>query len=132
MNLIKTSGLKHTKGREKILQILQKEDAPVDVMHIGSHLKQEEIQLNESTLYRILESFYQKGIVDRFEFQEGKFRYELRGSDHHHLICELCGAIEDFSDCSIKTLEKEIRKKKRFIVKRHSLEFFGICRACSN
>jgi len=34
--------------------------------------------------------------------------------------------LEDISDCNISELEKEIQHKKKFLVKRHSLEFFGL------
>lgn len=127
---LKQFGLKSTRGRSEILQILKHEDTPVDVMHIQSHLIKNNLSLNQATVYRILEMFLQKGLVKRFEFQEGKFRYELSGDDHHHLICEKCGKIVDVSDCGVAALEKEIEKKKHFLVKSHSLEFYGICKNC--
>lgn len=123
--------LKKTKGREAILSVLQTEAVPVDVSHIQTHLDEQQVSVNPATVYRILDTFYKSGIVERFEFQEGKFRYELSSkSDHHHLICESCGKIEDISDCAIPSLEKDIKKKKKFLVKRHSLEFFGLCADC--
>ncbi len=123
--------LKKTKGREAVLQVLQDEKTPVDASHIQNHLTEQEISVNPATIYRILDMFYRQGIVHRFEFREGKFRYELSSKeDHHHLICEKCGTIEDISDCNIPQLEKEIMKKKNFLVKHHALEFFGVCQQC--
>ena len=73
----------------------------------------------------MLDAFLTHGIITRIEFQEGKFRYELTGEEHHHLLCSNCGKIEDISDCNLSGLEEEIRQKKGFLVKRHVLEFFG-------
>ncbi len=123
--------LKNTKARSGVLEILNQRKTPLDAGEIALHLKREGVETNLATVYRILDISYKKGLVDRLEFQEGKFRFELPKGEHHHLICENCGAIEDFSDCSLSDLEKEIGKKKGFSVKRHCLEFYGFCKNCS-
>ncbi len=123
--------MKQTKARTAIVHFLQKEHVPVDVHQITQHLKNKQMSIDVATVYRNLERFYKEGIIDRLEFQEGKFRYEIKHKDdHHHLICQECGKVEDISDCSIPQLVAEIQKKKQFIVKRHSLEFFGLCKNC--
>jgi Fur family ferric uptake transcriptional regulator len=123
--------LKKTKGREAILDVLETEQSPVDVSHIQNHLHEKAVQVDPATIYRILDAFYKNGIVHRFEFHEGKFRYELSSKqDHHHLICEGCGNIEDIANCNINTVKKDIATKKGFLVKHHSLEFFGLCKNC--
>lgn len=49
---------------------------------------------------------------------------------NHHFICESYGAIKDISDCYIDECKKEILKKKKSLIKRHSLEFFELCEDC--
>ena len=126
------SGLKRTQSRLKVMEILEKENSPVDVVHIIGHVKNLEDKIDQATIYRILETFYKKGIIDRLEFGEGKFRYELKKGDHHHLICDNCGRVEDIEDNFINKIEKEVQNEKGFIVKKHNLEFFGLCRNCQN
>ena len=125
-------GLRQTRGRDKVLQILQKESAPVDVLHIISHLENDKINLNQATVYRILEAFSKNGIIKRFEFLEGKFRYEVDKGDHHHFICQICNLVEDISDCNIKEWVRGLEIKKGFLIKNHSLEFFGVCQKCQS
>lgn len=126
-----SASLKSTVAREVALHYFEKSTQPIDADDVLAHLREHELKTDRATVYRILEVFYEKGIIDRLEFQEGKFRYELAGrTDHHHLVCEKCGKIEDISDCSIGSLEKEIGEKKGFNVKRHSLEFYGVCKSC--
>ncbi len=130
--LLQSSRLKVTAARKTSLHFLEKEGRPVDVEEILEHLRQHHLETDRATVYRMIESFLEKGIINRFEFGEGKFRYELAGSDHHHLICEECGRIEDISDCGIEQWEKLIKKRKGFLIKRHALEFFGICKSCQH
>lgn len=128
--LLTDANLKATNARKVALHFFEKEHRPIDAEEILSHLREHDLDTDRATVYRILDIFFKKGIINRFEFQEGKFRYELKGEDHHHLICERCGKIEDISDCNIIDLEKDIKRKKGFQVKRHALEFYGTCQSC--
>jgi Fe2+ or Zn2+ uptake regulation protein len=122
--------LKNTTARNVFLHYLEKSSRPVDVEEILEHLRKHKLATDRATIYRMIDVFLDKGIITRLEFGEGKYRYELAGSDHHHLVCENCGKIEDISDCGIDEWEKRIRLQKHFLVKHHSLEFFGLCVNC--
>lgn len=125
--------LKATPARIALLQLLESADTPLDTGGMFHSLQKQGIKTDQATVFRIINTFTQKGITKQLQFNESKFRYELSSKeDHHHLICEHCGDIEDISDCGIGQLEKEIEKKKRFTVKRHSLEFFGLCNTCQH
>lgn len=130
--ILKDYDLKSTPARLAILGFLQEEKTPRDAEEIFVHVAQEHEHADKVTIYRTLETFYEKGLINRIDFREGKYRYELSGNDHHHLLCEKCGKIEDISDCHISDLEEEISKKKKFLVKRHQLEFFGVCASCQH
>lgn len=128
---ISISGLKGTRPRLAVLHVLEEEQRPLDVSEIMTGLKEHQIDADQATVYRIVDSFYKKGLIYRLDFQERKFRYEkAAGPEHHHLICEACGRIEDISDCKITELQGAISEKKGFAIKRHSLEFFGLCKEC--
>lgn len=132
VTVLQKNNLKMTHARQVVLDLFLKTRTPIAADVIFSYLSQKKCETDRATVYRILDTFVEKGIINRMEFQEGKFRYEIVGSDHHHLICEKCGSIEDISDCSLPKLEKEIRIKKGFLVKRHALEFFGVCASCQH
>ncbi len=123
--------LKATPTRIAVLHLLERANKPVDVASIIDYLKQKGVRADPATVFRIVNLFTQKRLTRQIHLNEGKFRYEpFSKEDHHHLICNICGSIEDISDCSIDMLEKEIQKEKKFLVENHSLEFFGICRQC--
>ena len=121
------SRLKNTPSRTAILSALKKEDRPLDALEILELTKD---KADLATVYRTLETFYNNGLISKVEFREGKYRYEIKKSDHHHLICLSCGKIEEIEDKFMQEWEDEIRKKRGFLVKSHSLEFFGLCKNC--
>jgi len=128
---LKNVNLKVTPARLGVLQVLEKSTKPVDIATVTQYLDKKQIKVDQATVFRIINMFTEKGLVVPVQFNEGKFRYEYGPTaDHHHFICEHCGTIEDISDCHIDELEKEISQKKKLLIKRHSLEFFGLCPNC--
>lgn len=128
--VLSDKNLKVTKARLGVLEALRSNTNPATVDDIARGLGKCQINADQVTLYRILDIFCKSGLVTRLEFGEGKFRYELKKSEHHHLICERCGSIEDVTNCPIDELTQSISKKHQFMVKRHALEFFGLCQSC--
>ncbi len=126
---LKQVSLPVTHARVATMQLFESHDTPVDAQHLIEHLHKE-LGIDRVTVFRILNAFTEKGLIKKLEFGEGKARYELNRGEHHHLICERCGKIEDIENCHMISLQREIEKTKGFLVKRHVTEFFGICRDC--
>ncbi|HVA96040.1 MAG TPA: Fur family transcriptional regulator [Candidatus Acidoferrales bacterium] len=128
---LKEANLKVTTARLGVLQVLERSAKPIDIATVSQYLDRKQIKADQATIFRIMHAFADKGLVVPIQFNEGKFRYEYGPkADHHHFICDNCGTIEDISDCRIEKLEKEIRSKKKLLIKRHSLEFYGLCQNC--
>lgn len=123
-------GIESTPVRQAVLHIVGEQKHPIDVSAIITSLESHNIKADKVTIYRILDLLAEKGLIARLEFQEGKFRYEVATSDHHHLICLRCGKIDEIEDNWIKDLKKEIKEKKNFIVQQHAIEFYGLCVDC--
>ena len=127
---LRSFDLKATPARLGVLKLLETSDKPLDVAAIINYLEQHDIEADQATVFRIINLFTEKGLTKQIHLNEGKFRYELASrEDHHHLICESCGMLEDIS-CSVEEIDQEIKQKKGFTVSHHSLEFYGICKNC--
>ncbi len=124
--------LKNTPARSAIYDFLVRSSSPVDAGQIIKFLRSKNLNTNKVTVYRNLDALFKNGLLERVEFGEGKFRYEFKKNHHHHLICTNCGKIEDISGEYLTVIENKIRKENGFIVKSHSLEFYGLCRNCRN
>ncbi len=120
--------LKVTPVRLKVLDIVEHAKFPLDAATIRERSHSDKV-----TVFRALNILTEKGLLKSIQFNEGKLRYEYAGKpEHHHFVCERCGAVEDIEDCNVSVLVKNIIKKKGVLVKRHSLEFFGLCADCQN
>jgi Fur family ferric uptake transcriptional regulator len=78
-------------------------------------------------------------LVKKYDFGQGRARYELVKKDvhhHHHLICEKCGRVIDYDDFMdeernlVKKIEEVLSKKHNFKIKTHNLQFYGLCKEC--
>lgn len=128
---LRKHSLKATPSRLAVLNLLEATNNPIDVATIFEYVKKQRIDADPATIFRIINILTEHGIAKQIHLGEGKFRYEYAAkAEHHHLVCMQCGDIEDISDCPITTLEKAITKKKQFIIKKHALEFFGVCKQC--
>lgn len=128
---LRDADLKVTPARLGVLEVLEKTDLPVDVSAVIAYLEKHYVRADVVTVFRILKTLTEKGIVRPIQFNEGKLRYEYAGKpEHHHFVCDNCGTVEDVDDCNVDVLIKQISKKKGMLVKRHSLEFFGLCVRC--
>jgi Fur family ferric uptake transcriptional regulator len=128
---LQEASLKATPARIAVLKFFELTDRPVDVSAILAHLKEKNIDADPATIFRMMNDFLQKGITKEVQLEKGKVHYELSSKgDHHHLICESCGKIEPVEDNFIPEMEKELGAKHKFLIKRHSLEFFGLCANC--
>lgn len=126
---IKSASLSVTPARIATMQLFESHEKPLDAQHLFDHL-QKDLAIDRVTVFRILNAFVEKGLIRKIEFGEGKARYELNNEDHHHFICTSCGDITDVQDTVMMKYIKELEKKYSFMIKEHSLEFFGQCSKC--
>lgn len=127
--IFKAKGVKVTKARLSIYNLLKETDRCITADYIYSKCK----DINLSTVYRTLEIFLEKGIVDKFELGEGKSSYKLKNEDiHKHILeCDLCHK-EIEVPCPMQQIEEILRNQTGFKVKEHNLTLKGICKECIN
>lgn len=128
---IKNIGKRTTRPRKLIVEALSKFSTPVTVNDIHEYLRRKNEVIDLTSIYRNLELMRKSDAVSVILFGEGKKRYELKDTNdhHHHFFCENCGDIEDI-EMKEENLLKEIKNNKRFLIRKHNLEFFGLCPKC--
>ncbi|GAB3765969.1 ferric iron uptake transcriptional regulator [Ramlibacter monticola] len=126
---LKSTGLKATLPRLKILDVFQKGSqrhmTAEDVFRI---LLEERSDIGLATVYRVLTQFEQAGILTRSHFESGKAVYELNEGTHHdHLVCLDCGRVEEFYDAEIEKRQHAVAKTKGFQIAEHALSLYAHC-----
>jgi Fur family ferric uptake transcriptional regulator len=126
---LKTSGLKATVPRLKVMQIFQ--DSPrrhLSAEDVYRLLLDEGSDIGLATVYRVLMQFVQAGVLERRHFESGKAVFELNEGGHHdHLVCIRCGRVEEFLDAGIETRQREIARERGFELQEHALALYGLC-----
>lgn len=121
-----------TRGKRAVLAFISASHGPLSMAAIETGVKKE--GLNQSTVYRIVNALIIEGTVREVMISPEKRYIELAGSgDHHHVVCLSCGKIEELAGCVTEGIEKKALKNTSTFktIDRHSLEFFGMCIACS-
>lgn len=133
---LKSSGLKATLPRLKILEVFQRGTqrhmTAEDVFRV---LLDERSDIGLATVYRVLMQFEQAGLLTRSSFESGKAVYELNEGQHHdHLVCLDCGKVEEFYDEEIETRQQAIATSRGFEIHDHALSIYATCTkaACPN
>lgn len=126
---LKSTGLKATLPRLKILEIFQKgEQRHMTAEDVFRALLGEQSDVGLATVYRVLTQFEQAGILSRSHFESGKAVYELNEGQHHdHLVCLDCGKVEEFYDAEIEKRQQAVAKAKGFTIADHALSLYAHC-----
>lgn len=134
LDSLQTEGYKQTKLRSFLLTFLSHKKKPYTAQELQSFAHRKIGSIHKTSIYRELEFLVKKKILTEIFFTDGVIRYELTDlPHHHHLVCRNCHNIEDIVVADeLQKLEKSIRQEKSFVIERHSLEFFGLCRICQS
>jgi len=129
---LRDNGFKITKIRKSIINHLTNCKSPVSVKELLNELKILGTKANKSTIYREMKFLKDNSYIVETQFEDRKKRFEISSDHHHHLVCEICGRIQKAKDCLVSKIEKRIKANQGFLVKKHRLEFFGVCSICQH
>jgi Fur family ferric uptake transcriptional regulator len=126
---LKSSGLKATLPRIKILEVFQQaEQRHMTAEDVYKVLLKEGSDIGLATVYRVLMQFEQAGLLSRNHFEAGKAVFELNEGKHHdHLVCISCGQVEEFYDAEIERRQQEIAKERGYKLHDHALSLYVVC-----
>lgn len=129
INELKSTGLKATVPRLKILDLFQKaEQRHMSAEDVYRLLLAEDSDIGLATVYRVLTQFEQAGLLSRHHFEAGKAVYELHDDQHHdHLVCLDCGHVEEFFDAEIERRQNAVAKARGFELADHALSLYAHC-----
>ena len=126
---LKSSGLKATLPRIKILEIFQlAKQRHMAAEDVYKALLADDAEIGLATVYRVLMQFEQAGLLSRSHFESGKSVFELNQGQHHdHLVCLTCGRVEEFFDPAIEKRQRAIAADRGFELQDHALSLYAVC-----
>ena len=125
---LRGQGYRLTRQRQQVLAVLS--NRPQSVGEVVTALKTKDLRLDKVTVYRTLDCFVKLGAVNATQFRNQTTKYELATQPHHHhLICDQCGSVQDIP-MNEASLIKQANRRTGFIIRSHTLEFYGLCVKC--
>lgn len=124
--------LKLTTERMAILGAIFQRDHHFDAETLHTELKAQGGDISRATVYRTLDLLVQCGLVRKSSLGSSHANYEAAHDDEHHdhLICLNCNTVLEFYRPDLEALQEEICGAQGFKPLHHSLQIFGLCKAC--
>jgi Fur family peroxide stress response transcriptional regulator len=125
-------GLSLTHQRRTLLEtLIQRTDHPT-ADQLFEDLKEQIKGLSRTTVYRILETFVQAGIVIKISSQQAKSRFDANIRRHHHICCVQCGEVSDLVVSGFDLPAIPDIHPSGFQIYDYAITFTGLCCRCQN
>jgi Fur family transcriptional regulator, ferric uptake regulator len=127
------AGYRRGGARSAIVALLDEQPCALSAVEIREALLVRGRDVSRASVYRVMEELEEIGLLMRVEVGQGVVRYEPSRSGaghHHHLVCELCGRLQPFTD---EGLERAIRRASERLplnVSEHEIVIRGACQSC--
>ncbi|WP_244834762.1 Fur family transcriptional regulator [Clostridium sp. BJN0001] len=130
VKILKSKQIKVTKARKEVLNLLFESDKSMSAESIYSIFTYKNININLSTVYRTLELFEKKSIIEKIMLQDGVSAYKLIKNAHrHYLQCDICHKKVEIP-CPMSQIEEMVEDETGFTLTEHELILKGICSDC--
>jgi len=129
--LLRSRGLRVTRPRLAVLEVLSSSRAHLDVEEVAAAVRQRLDSVSLQAIYDVLGALTAAGLARRIEPAGSPARFESRaGDNHHHLVCRVCGSITDV-DCAVASAPcLEPVESHGFEVDEAEVTYWGRCARC--
>ena len=127
---LRAGGFRMTSQRMAILHTLRHAGTHLSPRQVYQLAKQELPGLTEPTVYRTLEFLAENGLARPSQIGNGHLMYEIAGSDHHHIVCRLCGDEIEVEHALLEQLYRQLESTSGFLRIDSHMTFFGVCPSC--
>jgi Fur family ferric uptake transcriptional regulator len=122
-------------ARTAVVERLAQESCCVTAQEIADSLRAEGARIGIASVYRALDALQGLDLVQRVEVGEGGARYEAvapEGEHHHHVVCDGCGQISEFTDDGLERAIDRLGRKLGHRVSGHEVLIRGRCAQCAS
>ncbi|HSH52638.1 MAG TPA: transcriptional repressor [Bacteroidales bacterium] len=112
-NIMHNKGLKITPQRLIVFEAVVSLGKHPSTEKIIEHIKQNHPHIAKGTVYKILDTFVEKGILKRVKTDKDVMRYDHDLERHHHLYSTDSDRIEDYYDEDLNRLLEQYFEKKK-------------------
>ena len=129
--LLRSRGLRVTRPRLAVLEVLDTNHGHLDVEQITAKVRGRLDSVSIQAVYDVLGALSRAGLARRIEPAGSPARVERRaGDNHHHIVCRGCGEIADV-DCAVGEAPcLDPSQTHWYEMDEAEVTFWGLCPAC--
>ena len=131
---LKEHGHRITPKVRAVIELFLKCGCLLDPFQVQAKLQKQFKGVGLPTIYRILDSLANCGILLTATSEDQQLRYYIcRGIEeehHHHFICRQCRKVEEVNLCLMEEVEKHVKRQLKATVLSHFLQIEGLCAKC--
>ena len=129
--LLSAPGLRITKQRALILEIIRRGRGHLDADEVYRQAHDKKPHISLSTVYRTLRMFKKLGLVEELHFDDTHHHYEVKPpAEHHHLVCLGCGRVIEFRYPLARYVKRNVTEAKDFDITDTEIRMTGYCPRC--
>ncbi len=129
---IRQRGFRVTPQRELILAAVSEDTGHSTPEVIFERVTRKAPSLSRATVYRTLDFLAEQHLITCTDLGLGSKVYEMAlEHPHHHLVCEVCGAVQQIDHTVARHFFKQIEHEFEFHVTTDHLALFGLCAHCA-
>ena len=105
---------KLTPQRLMVVSALRHAEGHVTAAEVLELVQRDYPYVNISTVYRTMAVLKELHLVSETDMGAGELAYEWTSGDpHHHLICRLCGTVQQLDNAALKRLAASLKAESR-------------------
>ncbi|CEP81340.1 transcriptional repressor [Paraclostridium sordellii] len=124
--------MKFSKQRELILNAVRDNTIHPTADYIYDYLKKNNPNLSLGTVYRNLSQLVNHGFIQKVSIPGFPDRFDGNISEHNHMICEICGNIQDIQCDTLRNIPNVISDELDLEITSCNVILQGICKNCKN
>jgi Fur family transcriptional regulator, ferric uptake regulator len=132
LDALSERGMRRTAARQTILEELFSTSDHLTAEDLAARVQRRFPSVDVSTVYRTLDVLEGLEIVDHIHLAHGPAVFHLAEDDHHHLVCERCGRVEELPAERLRSFARMLRDDFGFHVQRRHFAIVGVCSACED
>ncbi|MGP9031600.1 Fur family transcriptional regulator [Glutamicibacter mysorens] len=121
-----------TKQRLAVTEALSEVDDFATAQQLHRWLQDSEKKVSLATVYRLLQSMADDGLVDVLRSGDGeaRFRQCVTEVHHHHLVCRSCSKTVEVLAPAVERWAARVAAEHDFSDPEHTVEIYGLCADC--
>jgi Fur family ferric uptake transcriptional regulator len=127
---LRSHGERVTRARRAVLEVLVAAPGHLTAEEIQARVEATAPDVHLATVYRALETLARLELVEHAHLGHGPAVYHLADDLHHHLVCEVCGAVIEAPASLFRSAERRMRDDFGFVPRAHHFAVVGRCRGC--